>query len=267
VADEKCFKGGWMGPFHLVRKCEEVGPDLGFLYEARHVGTGRAALMLRLGERVEWQPEGPWRMQLSCQSRPTRVTLEVKQAPASARMSELANILVLMAASVERVEDSAQVQAHLARASAGFLKHWAGRVRPLWRSRRGLAVAGLAMLTLGFCFREARAPGCARMHAMPDLTSNALSAADAPDSLAYTGPSNAHEPHEGLIAYPLPPKPFRDQSSAPCRLKVGEEEINGGCWVEIARRPPCTEVQAEYQGKCYLPVSKKRDQEPRSSLP
>lgn len=46
----------------------------------------------------------------------------------------------------------------------------------------------------------------------------------------------------------------------------GEVEINGGCWVELARRPPCYGKQAEYRGKCYLPVSaRSRDtREPRS---
>ncbi|WNG22212.1 hypothetical protein F0U63_27380 [Cystobacter fuscus] len=257
-----------MGPFHLVRRCEEVGPDLGLLYEARHVGTGTAALMLRLGEHVDWQPEGPWRVQLTCRPAPTRVTLEVKQAPSAARVSELANILVLMAASVERVENNAQVQAHLARGSAGFAKQWAGRARHLGSSWKGVAVAGLAVVTLGVWLHAARGAGCAQpQKPMPTLTSDALTLADAPHSLTDMGPSHANEPNEERIAYPLPPKPFRDQSSTPCRLKMGEEEINGGCWVEIARRPPCTEVQAEYQGKCYLPVSKKRDREPRSSHP
>lgn len=33
--------------------------------------------------------------------------------------------------------------------------------------------------------------------------------------------------------------------------------INGGCWGTLERRPPCHEEQAEYQGKCYLPVAAK----------
>lgn len=251
MADGKNITGGWMGPFHLVRRCDEVGPDLGLLYEARHVGTGTAALMLRLGEHVDWQPEGPWRVQLTCRPTPTRVTLEVKQAPSPARVSELANILVLMAASVERVENSAQVQAHLARDSAGL----AGS------SWKGVAVAGLAVVTLGFWLHEARDTGGARVQAKSAPTPTNTSEVNAPHL------ANGSELYEGLIAYPLPSKPFKDQATTPCRLKAGEVEINGGCWVELAWKPPCTELQAEYQGKCYLPTSKKRDRLPQSSHP
>jgi hypothetical protein len=35
--------------------------------------------------------------------------------------------------------------------------------------------------------------------------------------------------------------------------------------VTLDKRPPCYEVQAEYQGKCYLPVSARfRRREPQS---
>ncbi|QRK12841.1 hypothetical protein JQX13_24095 [Archangium violaceum] len=52
-------------------------------------------------------------MRLSCQPEPPSVTLEVEQAPASGRVTEMADILVLMTAVVERVEDNPRVQAHL----------------------------------------------------------------------------------------------------------------------------------------------------------
>ncbi len=54
------------------------------------------------------------------------------------------------------------------------------------------------------------------------------------------------------------------------RLANYEVEIHGGCWVELAKRPPCYENQAEYGGKCYLPVSaRSRDKkrEPQSLQP
>ncbi|WNG31772.1 hypothetical protein F0U62_28295 [Cystobacter fuscus] len=251
-----------MGPFHLVRRCEEVGPDLGLLYEARHVGTGTAALMLRLGEHVDWQPEGPWRVQLTCRPAPTRVTLEVKQAPSAARVTELANILVLMAASVERVENSTQVQAHLARGSAGFARQWAERARQLGSSWRGFAVAGLAVVTLGFWLHDVKDGGDAWTQTLAEPTT----LTDIPE-VNEPHLANVDELYEGLIAYPLPAKPFKDQATAPCRPRAGEVEINGGCWVELAWKPPCTELQAEYQGKCYLPTSRKRDRLPQSSHP
>jgi hypothetical protein len=75
VADEKTGKNGGPRPFHLGRRYEEVGPGLGSLYEERHADTGRAALMLFPGDWVEWQPEGEWRMRLSCQPELPSVTL------------------------------------------------------------------------------------------------------------------------------------------------------------------------------------------------
>jgi hypothetical protein len=46
-------------------------------------------------------------------------------------------------------------------------------------------------------------------------------------------------------------------------------EINGGCWMELAQKPPCADVVAEYQGKCFVPVSKDRSggRLPQSSKP
>jgi hypothetical protein len=69
-----------------------------------------------------------------------------------------------------------------------------------------------------------------------------------------------------VIAYPLPEKPFSDQAKAPCHPNLDEVEINGGCWVTLERRPPCRDNQAEYQGKCYLPVSA-RSRKPQSVQP
>ncbi|HYO71809.1 MAG TPA: hypothetical protein VEU33_37605, partial [Archangium sp.] len=71
------------------------------------------------------------------------------------------------------------------------------------------------------------------------------------------------------ISYPLPPGPFKDQAKAPCNPRKGQVELNGGCWVELAKNPPCYEDQAEYQGKCYLPVSARaqKPREPRSIHP
>jgi hypothetical protein len=69
-----------------------------------------------------------------------------------------------------------------------------------------------------------------------------------------------------VLAYPLPSRPFRNQAKAPCKPREGEVEISGGCWVALEKRPPCFENQAEYQGKCYLPVSL-RSREPQALQP
>ncbi len=55
-------------------------------------------------------------------------------------------------------------------------------------------------------------------------------------------------------------------NKASCIPHEGEVEINGGCWVALEKRPPCFNSQAEYKGKCYLPVSarSRNTREPRS---
>ena len=97
---------GARGRFLLGGSYGEPGPGLGTLYEAWRMEDGRPVLLLRPGGDVEWRPEGPWRVCLSCD--PTRddaVALDVEHSPRDAPLSELANLLVLMSASVERVED------------------------------------------------------------------------------------------------------------------------------------------------------------------
>ncbi|WP_306818320.1 hypothetical protein [Archangium lipolyticum] len=179
------------------------------------------------------------------------MTLEVEQAPASVPVKELVDILVLMTAAVERVEDNAQLQAHLAE----------GRVSP-WGRWGPRAVAGLAVLALGLGVWLHGASGPEHSEPiLPDVKSQGPASTDAPDLI------NTEDSQAPSIAYPLPAQPFRNQAKAPCRTQADEVEINGGCWMELARRPPCSVTQAEYQGKCYMPISKDRGRLPQSVQP
>jgi hypothetical protein len=55
------------------------------------------------------------------------------------------------------------------------------------------------------------------------------------------------------LGRPMPPKPYPDQRRPPCVPRM-EVEINGGCWVEVARQsPPCGNEMFDYAGACYLP--------------
>ncbi|MFL5358211.1 hypothetical protein [Archangium sp.] len=251
MANEKIGKDSGLGPFQLGGRCEEVGPELGCLHESRHTSTGNAALTLLPGERAQLQPKGAWRMRLSCQPEPPSLTLEVEEAPASVPMPELVNILALMTAAAELVEDNPQVQAHLAR---GRVRH-----RARWVPR---TVAGFAVLALGLGVWLHGTSGPEYLEpSSPIVDHQGPSQLDAPDWI------NAEEPQTTSITYPLPKEPFRNQTKAPCRAKAGQVEINGGCWVELAQRPPCAETQAEYQGKCYLPVGKDQSRPPQSVDP
>ncbi|WNG26859.1 hypothetical protein F0U62_24685 [Cystobacter fuscus] len=245
MANETSGKGGGRGPFERGGVYDEVGPELGRLHEAWDVETGEAVLQLLPTERVDWRPEGAWRVSLLCEPEPVAVTVRVEEAPASMPVSELADLLVLTSAAVTRVEDSARLRAHLA---SGQLPP-----RPAGGQRAGHAAAGWTGLLLGL--------------GVWLLTS--LSASPAPHGQEPAPETASREETSSLVdlaaveptapAYPMPKEPFLNQVVAPCPRKKVVVEINGGCWVETAQKPPCDDTnEAEYQGKCYMPVSKPR---------
>ncbi|HLM46366.1 MAG TPA: hypothetical protein VK458_21020, partial [Myxococcaceae bacterium] len=72
---------------------------------------------------------------------PPFLSLEVEQAPASGRLTELATLLTLLAAALDAVGGNARMRGHLTRAP---MRRWS---RPLpWKT---LAAVGLAVLVLG----------------------------------------------------------------------------------------------------------------------
>lgn len=271
MADASHGKAGRVGPFQLGKRYRHGGKDrndvlgteLGRIYEANNVHTGAPAVVVMLGQSVGWEPEDSWQLHASVHSTPPFIALEVKKAPASGRMTTLADLLDLLTCAVERLERSEEARAHLTRAPLGRLKRWEQRWRRLPRARRrGFAVAALAVLGLGMAI-WLNLPGRPRsphdeQHAATAVAEEAGALTHAP-SLARTD-----DPPPPVITYPLPAKPFGDQAKAPCKPRKGEVEINGGCWVELAKRPPCYDDQAEHQGKCYLPVAERRKPEPNS---
>lgn len=262
MPDEKTSKGCGVEPFQRGRHCTEVGAELGRLHEARHADTGAPALVLMAEDRVDWELEEPWRVRVSCQKEPDRVTLEVEQAPASGQVTKLADVLVLITAALQCVEDDPLVNKHL---TGGAIPPPKPRrhTRLFLHSWPAPALAGLILLASGGGLGWHLAKGHERQELRPQSAALAVrSMVDAPLT------TNSAQTGSASIAYPLPALPFRNQAIAPCKSNRDEVEINGGCWVELARRPPCLEdVQAEYKGKCYLPVSKDRGQLPQSVRP
>jgi len=251
MADEKSGKVGGSGPFQLGR-CYEVEPRMGRLHEARNVVTGTPALtLIPRRDDVEWQPGGPCRMSLSYEPEGNSVTMDVEQAPASVRTSELTNLFVMMTASLQRVEDDAEMDAHLAGGPVRGGVPGASRVRRVWRCGTGLAAAGFAVLAVGlgvwFCSTRAS------KHPAPGGDSGVAAGNPSQGEMAFVDRSRS-DPQ--AIAYPLPAKPVPKQAVAPCQTTTGEVEINGGCWVTLEKKPPCFSNQAEYKGKCYMPVRK-----------
>jgi hypothetical protein len=159
------------------------------------------------GPRVNWEPEESWQVRASSHSTPPFVALEVEQAPASGRLTTLAELLDLLTCAVERLERSEEARAHLTRGPLGLRKRWAQRWRRLPRSRRrGLAVAAFAVLGLGMAF-WLNLPGSPRgpqdeQHAAPGVAVEAAAPEDA-TTLVQTD-----DPLPAVITYPLPAKPF-----------------------------------------------------------
>jgi hypothetical protein len=255
MADKTPWMGGRLGAFHLGRRYKDIGADLGRFYEAHHIHTGAPAMVLMLGAHAEGEPSEAWRVRVSSHLVPPHVVLEVEQAPSTGTVPELSAMLDLLTSAVERVETRQEVRLHLTQGSVGWWRRWTGRLRRLPRSRWVLATTGLVTVAVGVAL-------WIRFHP-PSSAQPAASGVGTEETLLASAPHMVDNGDTGMgvIAYPLPAKPFRDQATPPCkRGKSGrsEVEINGGCWVELARRPPCEDDDAEYQGKCYLPVSSDR---------
>jgi hypothetical protein len=261
MTDEKRWTSGRLGPFLLGASHDDLGPGLGRLHEAWHEGTGEPVLLLRPGAHVEWQPEGPSRVQLTFHPLWSVVEVKVEQALSPPDLSEMANLLVLTTAAITRVEDKSQVRAHLATTLGEHAKSSARHTGRKSVLMQGMALAGLAMLSLGlgvWLYFEKRPESPPQPIAHLDSGIRAQERA--------TLLINSEKSSTPAIAYPLPEKPFQNQAIAPCNAKRGEVVINNGCWVALEQRPPCLDDHAEYKGKCYLPVAR-RDPLPQSAQP
>jgi hypothetical protein len=261
-------KRGRLGPYRLGRqhrtwRLKEVGQ----LYEAHNLHTGAAALVLVPGgELMHWKPEEDWTVRATLQASPPYVALEVEQAPAHGDMVWVAGMLDVLNRAVPRMEWSEETRRHLLTPEPpGWLMRWVVGARCLLGGRGlGLSLAVLLVLLLGVAhWSVAIKSQRSEQHEVTAVAVPAEEKGRAPRLVDTTDVELA------VIAYPLPKKPFSDQAKAPCLPKKGEVEINGGCWMELAKRPPCYEEDAEYQGKCFVPVAarSRKPREPQSIHP
>lgn len=248
MADKKRGQGRGTGSFEPGRRVE-VDARLGQLYETRDVATGAPGLTLVPKTDVDWQPEGPCRMSLTYEPARESVTVAVEQAPAAVRTSELTNLLVMATAVFRRVEDDTRVEAHLSSGLSGRLGAERSRRGRGLSSWGGLA-AGVAVLVvgLGVWSYSTRAS-----HQSVFVEAGEVVERLPPLKIALIDRGASDMP---AASYPIPDKPVPQQAVAPCEIESGEVEINKGCWMELARKPPCARNQAEHQGKCYMPVRK-----------
>jgi hypothetical protein len=270
MADTKRGKGGRLGPYRLGRRHVSKNPEreeLGRLYEAHNVHTDASALVLVPAPGVGEEPEQDWRVRVTTQTRPPYVALEVEQAPTSGELASLAGLFEVLTRMMERMDWSDQARRHLTRQPEGRLKRWAKSVCWAlgWGVKYGieLVIVALVLLMVAAHWRAYIESQRGDQHEAGGVAVQVSKESGAP-TLVDTG-----DVGPATITYPLPAKPFSDQAKAPCKPNLHEVEINGGCWLELALRPPCGENYADYQGKCYVPVSarSRKPREPQSIQP
>lgn len=254
-------KDGRLGPYRLGRRHGSKDPEMeGRLYEARNEHTDAPALVLVPGPGECGKPEEDWKVRVTAQARPSYVALEVEQAPAKEGLAALAGLFELLTRMMERMEWSDEARRHLTHPPEGRLKRWAAGTRRVLGKGMTYGVE-LVILALVLLMVAVHVRAYLESQRGEPLEGGGVAVQVVEESRAPTLADTADESPAG-IAYPLPAKPFSDQAKAPCRLNRPEVELNGGCWLELAMRPPCGEDFAEYQGKCYVPVSA-RSRKPR----
>ncbi|MFY0522829.1 hypothetical protein ACN28I_06410 [Archangium gephyra] len=267
MADTKREKVRKLGPFRLGRAHGNTDElefmRLGPLYEARNERTGAAAVVLVPGPHVGWKPTEDWTVRATCKASSSYVALEVEQGPPRSQLKDLSRLLELLTSVSLRMKYMEPVQRHLTSGARTRKQRGEARRRVWPVVAYGLAV-GIATLVLFLGVEAWRANMGAPKGAQPVAAGVAVQAV-----VESQSPTLAAKINDGasIIAYPLPDKPFSDQAKAPC--EDDEVQIKGGCWVELARRPPCSKNQAEYGGKCYLPISarSRKPREPQSLHP
>ncbi len=269
------FFKGWLGSFKLIRRyaTRKQAPgteDVGRVYEAYNLLTDNPALLVLPSESAPVESQDGWDVRVRAQALPPFFMLEVRKAPPSGRLSQLSGMLRLLATAMEQLENGEEARAHLTRLPMGpleSLKHRAVRAWRWTRARRWRTVTACVLLLLSLRLVVHLVE--MEVYGMNwDMTPRVVThGTDVRPDVVPRAPMLANKAAvgQGRIAYPLPATPFSDQAKAPCIPREGEVEINGGCWVTLEKRPPCFEVQAEYKGKCYLPVSaRSRRREPQS---
>ncbi|MCY1082346.1 hypothetical protein [Archangium lansingense] len=260
MADNAPWKGGRLGVFHLGRRYKDIGTDLGRVYEADDVHTGASSVVVMPGQGADWEPTEAWRVRVSSHLVPPHVALAVEQAPSAGRVPELSAMLDLLTSAVERLEKRPEVRIHLTRARIAPWRRWTGRARRLLRSRWPLLAAGLASLAMGGVLLWS--PSAPESNDRAALAGNDASHPTPPELSVVNGDGTVL----AATAFPMPDKPYSNQAKPPCRPRQGEVEINGGCWVELTKRPPCEDT-VEYKGKCYAVVGARSPRPPQSIEP
>ncbi|MBM7116555.1 protein kinase [Archangium primigenium] len=247
MGDSRDWTGCRLGPYFLDRRYPDFDESDGQLYAARHVDTGRPALVLVPEAQGTWTPRGDWSVRVVSQRSPPFLATELEcPPPASARaLSDMNLGFIRLAGAVASIEDQRE-------ANEAFTQSPSRRGLQGWRHLRTGALAAGALLLVFLVFWPRvldPSTGGTLVSESSRIPSTLWS------DLAEGGP---------VIGYPMPAVAFAEQMKPPC-VGGGSVEIRGGCWIETPEKPPCQET-AEHQGKCYVPVRAKKP-ERRSVTP
>lgn len=133
------------------------------------------------------------------------------------------------------------------RSSAPRPPRWSSRTGPVARLAPALATAAAAFLLLyGLQMDPTAADPAPDFAAAPVVN-------EAP-SPVMTDAADLGSP--GMLAeLAVPETPPKWQKTA-CETKRGEVAIRGGCYVELAEKPPCRDGHFRHEGRCWAAVAK-----------
>jgi len=249
--EDKKSESSWeeaeqVGPYRLEEQVPQDDYSRGPLYRATHETSGARALVRESAARDEGsaEPVADMRVRLISSASRGYDAMEVEQTPWSVAPDRQS-----VESLVSTLEDAHKVVERMAHA-------YSAPSEPRPQRHLGLAWGGVAAV-FALAFTLGR---LVPMSQSPSGSVPVVSVAPAPMSQEVQ--TEATLPPKGIsfrdvadgglsiIAYPFPSKPYKGQKRPPCTPKI-EMEINGGCWVPHALKPPCPEELHEYQGQCF----------------
>lgn len=243
MSDNSEWKGGRVGPYELGRRFKDIPEDEGYLYEARHVETGEPALALMPASGDDWRLRVPWEVLTTNFIYPGVLIVHPKRREKNAAppFHELALGYMRIAGTLASLDEREDVRAHCSHET---------RTPRVQRHavRWGRVGAGMALAAALALLLWPRSPEHLETRTPP---------------IDFPRLSDGEDLIPGVIAYPMPDKPFNEQAKPPCKPEL-EVEIRGGCWLPHVKTAPCPPGSAEYQGKCYVAV--KKSERPPSSV-
>jgi hypothetical protein len=142
---------------------------------------------------------------------------------------------------------------HVARAAPGH-RQWVRALRPVLGRAAWLAASAVAgmVLTLWVKPRVAEEKSLARQEAAQAgaMDRSEVGLADEQE-IGQVGEARLDVVRAG-VTLEMPKEPLPGQLRGPCKTEY-EDEIRGGCWVALRKKPPCGKDSYEWKDACYWP--------------